>query len=172
MSTEKNKKRVSELTEVLNKYNYSYYVLDKPSITDHEYDLLLKELNELEIEFPELKDISSPTVRVGGEVLEGFSQVKHVTRMLSLDNSYNEEDLRSFDKRIKKEISEDVEYILEMKIDGLSVALKYEKGILVQGATRGNGEKSIILNMSKSNYINSIRVSMFNEKTLDRKMVA
>ena len=133
------KVRIEELTQKLNQYNYEYYVKDNPTITDFEYDQLLEELSKLEEQFPEFKAIDSPTERVGGEPLDAFTQVAHTTRMLSLDNSYNAEDLRDFDKRVKKEVS-DVEYILEMKIDGLSVALKYEAGILVQGATRGNGE--------------------------------
>jgi len=132
-------KRIKELTKILNEHNHNYYVLDKPTITDYEYDMLLKELSDLEEKNPELKADDSPTNRVGGDALDAFSQVTHTTRMLSLDNSYNADDLRDFDKRIKKEVS-DVEYILEMKIDGLSVALKYENGLLVQGATRGNGE--------------------------------
>jgi len=133
------KARIEELTQKLNQYNYEYYVQDNPTITDFEYDQLLAELSKLEEQYPEFKAIDSPTERVGGEPLDAFTQVTHTTRMLSLDNSYNAEDLRDFDKRIKKEVS-DVEYILEMKIDGLSVALKYEAGILIQGATRGNGE--------------------------------
>ena len=133
------KARIEELTQKLNQYNYEYHVQDNPTITDFEYDQLLAELSNLEEQYPEFKAIDSPTERVGGKPLDAFTQVTHTTRMLSLDNSYNAEDLRDFDKRIKKEVS-DVEYILEMKIDGLSVALKYEDGILVQGATRGNGE--------------------------------
>lgn len=133
------KEKIMALTTSLNEHNYNYYVLDKPSITDYEYDMLLKELEELEEKYPEFRAVDSPTQRVGGEALDAFSQVNHTTRLLSLDNSYNSSDLRDFDKRLKKEIS-DIEYIVEMKIDGLSVALKYEKGILVQGATRGNGE--------------------------------
>lgn len=133
------KARIEDLTRKLNQYNYEYYVKDNPTITDFEYDELLEELSKLEEQFPEFKAIDSPTERVGGDPLDAFTQVAHTTRMLSLDNSYNAEDLREFDKRIKKEVR-DVEYILEMKIDGLSVALKYKAGILVQGATRGNGE--------------------------------
>lgn len=133
-------KRIKTLTDLLNEHNYNYYVLDQPTITDFEYDQLLEELSKLESDYPELKQLDSPTQRVGGEVLSGFKQVEHVTRMLSMDNSYNADDLRQFDKRIKKEISDPISYVLEMKIDGLSVALKYVNGILVQGATRGNGE--------------------------------
>ncbi len=133
------KERILELTNVLNEHNHKYYVLDQPSVTDYEYDMLINELQELEEKHPEFKQPDSPTQRVGGVPLDAFNQVPHTTRMLSLDNSYNAEDLRDFDKRIKKDVSE-ADYVLEMKIDGLSVALKYEAGILVQGATRGNGE--------------------------------
>lgn len=133
------KDRMQALAALINKYNYEYHVKDTPTVSDYEYDMLIEELTNLEIEFPDQKAVDSPTERVGGKPLDGFTQVQHTTRMLSLDNSYNAEDLRDFDKRVRKEIT-DVEYVLEMKIDGLSVALKYEKGILIQGATRGNGE--------------------------------
>lgn len=132
------KERILELTKQLNQHNYNYYVLNQPTITDYEYDMLLKELTALEEAHPEFKQIDSPTMRVGSEILDSFSQVTHTTRLLSLDNSYNADDLLAFDQRLKKEV--DPEYILEMKIDGLTVALKYENGILVRGATRGNGE--------------------------------
>lgn len=132
------KKRILELTDQLRKHNYNYYVLDQPTITDYEYDTLLKELSKLEDEYPEYKQVDSPTMRVGGEVLDSFKQVSHTRRLLSLDNSYNADDLRAFDIRLKKEVTP--EYVVEMKIDGLTVALKYENGILVRGATRGNGE--------------------------------
>lgn len=134
------KKRIQELTDQLNALNHAYYVLDQPKATDQEYDMLLKELEALEEKYPEHKLPDSPTQRVGGMALDQFNQVNHTVKLLSLDNSYNEDDLKQFDQRIKKEIKDPVEYIVEMKIDGLSVALKYEKGILVRGATRGNGE--------------------------------
>lgn len=133
------KKRMMELTELLNEHSYNYYVLDRPTITDYEYDKLLEELMALEEKYPEFKAVDSPTQRVGGKPLDMFSEVVHTTRLLSLDNSYNADDLRDFDKRVRKEVA-DVEYIVEMKIDGLTVALKYENGLLVQGATRGDGE--------------------------------
>ncbi|MBN2796653.1 MAG: NAD-dependent DNA ligase LigA [Clostridia bacterium] len=132
--------RMKELIEQINALNYAYYVLDQPKATDYEYDLLLKELMVLEEKHPEFKMPDSPTQRVGGMALTQFKQVNHTVKLLSLDNSYNAEDLKQFDQRIRKEISDAIEYIVEMKIDGLSVALKYEKGVLVRGATRGNGE--------------------------------
>lgn len=165
------KKRMMELIELLNEHSYNYYVLDRPTITDYEYDKLLEELMALEEKYPEFKAVDSPTQRVGGKPLDVFSEVVHTTRLLSLDNSYNADDLRDFDKRVRKEVA-DVEYIVEMKIDGLTVALKYENGLLVQGATRGDGEKSIILNTSKINYINKEETHIISRKSLNRKMVA
>lgn len=132
-------KRILELTKILNEHNYNYYVKNNPTISDFEYDQLLKELGDLEEQYPEEKQMDSPTMRVGSVVLDTFSQVEHTTRMLSLDNSYNADDLKQFDQRIRKEVA-NLDYAVEMKIDGLSVALKYVGGVLVQGATRGNGE--------------------------------
>lgn len=139
MNFETAKQRIQELTQEINKHNYSYYVLDNPQISDYEYDKLIKELMELEEGFPELKLPDSPTQRVGGEVLKGFSEVIHATPKLSLSNVFNENDIRDFDNRIRKALNQDIEYILELKIDGLTVVLNYEDGMLVQGATRGDG---------------------------------
>lgn len=133
------RKRVQELHEKLNRYGYEYYVLDKPTVPDSEYDRLMQELIELEEQFPELRTPTSPTQRVGGEVLDGFDKVEHRTPMLSLQDAFNEEDLRDFDRRIRQAIGDDFEYVCELKIDGLAVSLRYENGIFVQGATRGNG---------------------------------
>ena len=130
--------RVKELTDILNKANYDYYVLDNPTITDQEFDKYLMELISLEREYPYLKKEDSPTNRVGGEVLDGFDKVSHNIPMLSIEDVFNEEEIISFDKRIKKE-GYDPRYVCELKIDGLSVSLYYEKGILVRAATRGNG---------------------------------
>lgn len=96
------KQRVEELTKLLNQYNKEYYVLDKPSVSDREYDRLMQELIELEAQYPELKSSTSPTVRVGGAILEGFNKVQHEKPMLSLGNAFNEGDLRDFDARIRK----------------------------------------------------------------------
>ncbi len=131
-------KRIEELVEIINKLNYEYYTLDKPSVTDQEYDRYMQELISLEEKYPELKREDSPTVRVGGKVLEGFDKVIHEKPMLSLGNVFNEDELIKFDERIKKEIP-NPKYVCELKIDGLSVSLKYENGILVRGATRGDG---------------------------------
>ena len=131
-------KRIKELTEILNQANYNYYVLDRPTITDQEYDKYIRELIKLENEYPELKNEDSPTSRVGGIVVEGFNKVVHEIPMMSLSNVFNESEIVAFDERIKKEVS-NPKYVVELKIDGLSVSLKYEKGKLVKGATRGDG---------------------------------
>ncbi|MDE3840811.1 DNA ligase [Bacillus methanolicus] len=132
-------KRIKELQNLLNQYNYEYFVLDKPSIPDAEYDRLLRELIELESQFPQFKTPDSPTQRVGGEVLDMFKKVEHRTPMLSLANAFNEQDLRDFDRRIRQMIGNDFSYVCELKIDGLAVSLRYEDGLFVQGATRGDG---------------------------------
>ncbi|AZB41478.1 NAD-dependent DNA ligase LigA [Bacillus sp. FJAT-42376] len=131
--------RVQELHELLNQYNYEYHVLDKPSVPDSEYDQRLHELIAIEEQFPELKTPDSPSQRVGGAILEGFSKVEHKTPMLSLGNAFNDQDLRDFDRRVRQNAGDDVQYVAELKIDGLAVSLRYENGVFVQGATRGDG---------------------------------
>lgn len=131
--------RVQELHELLNTYNYEYHFLDQPSVPDSEYDRLMQELIKLEEEFPEYKTQDSPTQRVGGLVLEAFQKVVHRTPMLSLGNAFNEQDLRDFDRRVRQGVGDDVQYVVELKIDGLAVSLRYEDGYFIQGATRGDG---------------------------------
>ncbi len=133
------KERIEALTKEINQHNYNYYVLDQPTTTDYAFDMLLKELVDLETQNPQYKFPSSPSMRVGGEPLKNFTQKTHRVPMLSLDNSYNQEDLRDFDNRIKK-VFDQVEYIVEPKIDGLSVVLEYKNGQFVNGATRGDGQ--------------------------------
>lgn len=133
------KRRISELTDKINYHNDKYYMLDNPEISDYEYDMMLQELMDLENLYPEFKEVDSPTQRVGGKALESFNQVTHKVAMLSLSNSYNEGDLIDFNNRVKKVINDKVEYVVEQKIDGLSVTLTYEDGIFIQGATRGDG---------------------------------
>ncbi len=130
--------RVNELKEILNKASEAYYVYDNPIMEDYEYDRLLDELIKLEEEYPELKTADSPTNRIGGEVLSKFVKVTHTEKMMSLADAFSYDDLRAFDERVKN-VAPDATYLCELKIDGLSVSLKYENGILVQGATRGNG---------------------------------
>lgn len=132
------KQRVAELTQILNDANYNYYVNDNPTITDQEYDKYLRELINIETEYPELADTNSPTKRVGGQVVDKFNKVVHERPMLSLANVFNEDEIRDFDAKIKKE-GFTPEYVCEYKIDGLSVALIYEQGRLVRGVTRGDG---------------------------------
>ena len=134
---EKIKNRVKEISELLNKYNYEYHVLDMPTVSDQEYDALLHELIHLEAEYPELAKQDSPTKRVGGVVLDKFNKVKHDVPMMSLSNAFNDDELREFDEKIKKVVGP-VTYVAELKIDGLAGSLKYKDGILVQAATRGN----------------------------------
>ncbi len=141
MSIEKLEQKMDELIKLINKHSYNYHVLDKPEISDYEFDLLMKELVELENKFPALKRTDSPTQRVGGEVLQGFSEVVHKTPKLSLGNVFDENDIRDFDTRVRKAVGDEVEYVVELKIDGLTVVLNYEKGRFVQGATRGDGIK-------------------------------
>jgi DNA ligase (NAD+) len=131
--------KVNELRELLNHYGYEYYVLDKPTVPDAEYDRLMRELIELEEKFPELKSTDSPTVRVGGAVLDMFEKVVHEIPLLSLGNAFNEQVLRDFDRRVKQVVGEDYSYVCELKIDGLAVSLRYENGLFTQGSTRGDG---------------------------------
>ncbi|NLN48348.1 MAG: NAD-dependent DNA ligase LigA [Clostridiales bacterium] len=135
-------KRIKELVALINYHNYQYYVLDDPKISDYEYDLLLNELIGLEESNPEYKYPDSPTQKVGGAVLAGFNEVLHSNPKLSLGNVFDEGDLKNFDSRIKRILGNDlVEYIVELKIDGLTVVLNYENGLFVRGATRGDGIK-------------------------------
>ena len=131
-------KRITELRHLLEKYNYEYYVRDDPSVPDYEYDMRLKELKALEDAHPEYYDINSPTNRVGGAVAEGFEKVVHTRGMMSLGNSYNRQDINDFDRRVKAE-SGDVEYVVELKIDGLAMSLQYQNGRFVRAVTRGDG---------------------------------
>ena len=134
------KQRVHEITSLLNKYNYEYYVLDNPSVDDAEYDRLMNELIMLEGAYPELKSPLSPTSRVGGQVVSSFRKIVHKRMMLSLANAFNEDDLRAFDKRVKDALGVDnVEYVAEMKIDGLAMSLTYVDGKFDYAATRGDG---------------------------------
>lgn len=134
------KRKLEDLRNAINKYNYEYYVLDMPSITDQEYDLLIRELIEIEEKYPELITSNSPTQRVGDIPLEHFNKVSHKVPLLSLSNAFNEDELLDFDRRVRQTIKNDtVEYMTELKIDGLAVSLIYQNGELIRGATRGDG---------------------------------
>ena len=130
--------RINFLKDELNKYAYNYYVLDNPLVSDFEYDKLFSELKELEDKYPELITADSPTQRVGG-LSSSFDEVKHKYRLYSLDNTYNYDELRKWYERVTKECGDNVELVCELKIDGLAIALRYENGIFVHGATRGDG---------------------------------
>jgi DNA ligase (NAD+) len=140
MNKNETKKQIKKLRDEINYHNYKYYIESNPVISDYEYDMLLKKLEAAEAEYPDLITPDSPTQRVGGEPLKGFTTVEHKIAMLSLDNAYSYEELREFDERVKKNVG-DAEYVCEPKIDGVSIALIYENGLLVRGATRGDGIK-------------------------------
>ncbi len=131
--------RIKELTSLLNKYNYHYYVLSESLIADSDFDKLMKELELLEKEFPLFADPNSPTRKVGGTISKEFKTVKHQYPMLSLGNTYSEEELLEFDNRIKKAIGHNFEYVAELKFDGLAISLNYQKGKLIRAVTRGDG---------------------------------
>ncbi|WP_249661429.1 NAD-dependent DNA ligase LigA [Lysinibacillus fusiformis] len=131
--------RIAELNKLLHEYGYAYYVLDKPVVADSVYDQLLHELIALEEANPSLIFPDSPTQRVGGTVVEGFKKVTHDYPMLSLSNAFNEADLQEFDRKVRQAIGNHFSYVCELKIDGLAISLKYENGVFVQGATRGDG---------------------------------
>ena len=124
---EEAKIRIQELVDKLNYYNQKYYQESVSEISDFEFDTLLKELQSLEEKYPDLKLPDSPTQRVGGTITKDFETVTHKFRMLSLDNTYNEEELRDFDKRVIKSIGEEYEYICELKFDGVAISLTFEK---------------------------------------------
>jgi len=130
--------RMNEIVELLKKYNYEYYTLDKPSVTDAEYDRLIQELTKIETLHPDWVREDSPTQKVVGEVLDGFKKVTHEVQMFSLGNVFNEEEIREFDKKISKVFS-NYEYVCELKIDGLAVSLEYKKGKFYRASTRGDG---------------------------------
>jgi DNA ligase (NAD+) len=137
----KTKERADYLRDELERHNHLYYVLDAPEIIDREYDQLMQELIRWEQEYPELRTADSPTQRVGGAPLPEFQSVRHRAPLLSLDNAFSPEELRAFDERVRRGLGTDwtVEYITELKIDGLTIALTYENGLLVRAATRGDG---------------------------------
>ncbi len=140
ISKEEAKKRIEELRKLIRHHDYLYYVLNKPEISDAEYDKLMRELQQLEEMYPEFITPDSPTQRVGAPPAEEFKTVAHLKPMLSLDNAFNEEEMRRFDERIKRELGkENVIYTAEPKLDGLSVELVYENGVFVRGSTRGDG---------------------------------
>jgi len=157
-------KKIEALREKIRRHEHLYYVLDQPEISDAEFDRLMQQLKDLEAEHPSLVTPDSPTQRVGGKPREGFVKVPHSSPMLSLDNTYNEEELRNWERRVH-ELSgrSDVDYVCELKLDGMSLALLYEEGKLVRGVTRGDGSvgEDVTLNVRT---VHSIPLSIDKEK--------
>src|SRR6184192_2341819 len=155
---------IDTLRDEIRRHEYRYYVLDDPEISDAEFDRLMNELKKLEGAHPELITPDSPTQRVGGKPREGFVKVAHSAPMLSLDNAYNKEELRDWERRVH-ELSgrKDIEYVCELKLDGMSLALRYEDGKLVRGITRGDGNtgEDVTLNVRT---VRSIPLSISAEK--------
>lgn len=141
MNREEAKNKIQKISRELEEHNYNYYVLNQPTISDYDFDMMLKELEKLEKDFPEFADSNSPTQRVGNDTSSDFEQVEHKYMMLSLSNAYSEEEITDFDTRVKKLINTDFEYVCELKFDGSSISLTYEKGKLVRAVTRGDGVK-------------------------------
>ena len=139
MNKEDAKARILELSQIIENHNYNYYILAQPTISDYDFDMLMNELIDIEKSFPDLILPDSPTQRVGGDLTKEFKTVKHRYPMLSLSNSYNIEEVKDFISRIKKTIEEDVEFVCELKFDGVSISLTYENGLFVKAVTRGDG---------------------------------
>jgi len=166
MKQERLKKEIERLRKKIEYHNYRYYVLDQPEISDYDYDRLYKRLQELEQQYPEYITPDSPTQRVGGEPLKEFRTVEHRVRMLSLDNTYSAEEIRDFDKRVRKSLNEPVRYEVTLKIDGVAVTLSYRDGKFVSGATRGDGVRGDDITQNLRT-INSIPLKMMiKDKTL------
>lgn len=139
MTFEEAKDRIEKLVLSLQEHNHNYYVLSQPTISDYDFDMMLKELEQLEHAFPDLILPDSPTVRVGGSPSKEFKTVKHKHPMLSLSNSYSEEEIKDFDARVRKIVGDDIEYVCELKYDGVAIGLSYVNGLLHQAITRGDG---------------------------------
>ncbi|MCT1524282.1 NAD-dependent DNA ligase LigA [Sphingobacterium hotanense] len=131
--------KIEQLTRELNEYNYQYYVLAESLISDYDFDQKLKELESLEAQYPQYRDPNSPTLKVGGDITQKFKTVKHKWPMMSLGNTYNEQELKDFDNRVRKVIGDQLQYVCELKFDGLSISLTYENGKLLKAVTRGDG---------------------------------
>ena len=139
MSNQEIQNAIENLRTDLRRYNYEYYVLAQPTISDYEFDEKLKQLQDLEDAHPEFYDQSSPTQKIGGDITKRFETVQHTWPMLSLSNTYNEQELKDFDERVRKGVGNEVEYVCELKFDGLSISIRYENGKLARAVTRGDG---------------------------------
>ncbi len=162
------KTRIDQLTDLLNHYNFQYYQNSLSEVSDFEFDQMLKELEQLEIDHPQLKRPDSPTQRVGGTITKDFETVYHSYRMLSLSNTYSEEELTEFDNRVKKILeNEPFEYFCELKFDGVALSMTYEDGVLVRGVTRGDGEKGDDIT-SNVKTIRSIPLKIRSDQSLQK----
>ncbi|HKL38171.1 MAG TPA: hypothetical protein VJ876_04695, partial [Bacteroidales bacterium] len=139
MDTKEAKDRIEQLRKKIEEHNYRYYVLARPAISDFEYDSLINELVRLEEEHPQFQDPNSPTRRVGSDINKEFEQVRHRYPMYSLGNTYSPEEVEDFEKRIKKNLPGAIEYVCELKYDGVAIALSYQNGTLQRAVTRGDG---------------------------------
>jgi len=161
-----NKKKIimeiKKISKEINYHNFKYYVENNPIISDYEFDQLLKKLERLESKYPDYITPDSPTQRVGGRPVDSFKNVEHMIPMLSLDNTYNHNELRDFDERVKKLVG-NIKYVVEPKIDGVGVSLLYENSILIRGATRGDGIKGDDIT-SNLKTIRSIPLRLINDK--------
>ncbi|MCZ4410749.1 NAD-dependent DNA ligase LigA [Cryomorphaceae bacterium 1068] len=140
MNSDQARKRIEELSQELHLHNHRYYVLNSPTISDYDFDMMLKELQQLEESFPEHADPNSPTKRVGGDITDKFQKVKHKYPMLSLSNTYNFDEIRDWEKRIKKNTDDEIEYVCELKYDGVAIGITYADGVLSRAVTRGDGQ--------------------------------
>src|SRR5579864_7130565 len=177
MAARRPEERARELRREIEEANYRYYVLDDPQLADADYDQLLRELLDLEDRYPEIRAPDSPTQRVGAAASERFAPYEHHVPMLSLANAMSEEELRAFDERARKAAGGPVEYVCELKIDGLAIALDYERGAMVRGGTRGDGRtgedvtpnlrtiKSIPLRLRESPAFVEVRGEVFLSKS-------
>ena len=159
MSFEEVKSRINQLSEQLHHYNYMYYVKSESLVSDYEFDMLLKELEALEAQFPELVDINSPSKRVGGAVVKNFETVAHRFPMLSLSNSYSKEEIVEWEERIKKTIEQDIEYVCELKYDGVAIGIRYVNGVFHSAVTRGDGTQGELVS-SNVKTINSVPLKL------------
>ena len=159
MSFEEVKSKINQLSEQLHHYNYMYYVKSESLVSDYEFDMLLKELEALEAQFPELVDINSRSKRVGGAVVKNFETVAHRFPMLSLSNSYSKEEIVEWEERIKKTIEQDIEYVCELKYDGVAIGIRYINGVFHSAVTRGDGTKGELVS-SNVKTINSVPLKL------------
>ncbi len=144
MNTDQVQKRVDELIAQINLHNHNYYVESNPTISDYEFDMLLEELQKLEIEFPQFAYDYSPTKRVGGDITKKFETVVHSFPMLSLSNTYSQEEIIEWENRLKKLADGPIEYVCELKYDGVAIGIRYENGILTRAVTRGDGTQGYV----------------------------